>query len=164
MPAVDSIRADDELPALVKGPLTRQHLVEWCAAENDYYPLHYDERVAQTMGLAAPPVQGTLKYALMARSVERWLGDSGMVISIEAQYRGVDFEGDTLTVCGRVTAVNDDATIVLEVWIDNQRGECTTRGQAIVQLVEPAPAFERPIEFQWHDQYSRSLTVSRKLP
>lgn len=138
MPAFASIRPNDELPPLVKGPLTRQHLVEWCAAENDYYPLHYDERLAQAMGLVAPPVQGTLKYALLARLVERWLGDSGAVISIEAQYRGVDYEDDTLTARGRIAAVDGDS-VAIEVWIDNQRGECTTRGKAIVRVAEPQP-------------------------
>lgn len=142
MPAIGNVHVGDELPALVKGPITRQHLVEWCGAENDYYPLHYDERLAQTMGLAAPPVQGTLKYALMARLVERWLGDDGILLVIAAQYRGVDFEGDTLTVRGRVTAVNDDGTVALEVWIDNQRGECTTRGEAVVRIHDRSVIFE----------------------
>ena len=41
------LRVGAELPALRKGPITRQHLVEWCAAENDYYPLHYDDRFAE---------------------------------------------------------------------------------------------------------------------
>ena len=150
MPGIEDINVDDELPALIKGPLTRQHLVEWCAAENDYYPLHYDERLAQAMGLAGTPVQGTLKYALMARLVERWLGDDGILLGIEAQYHGVDFEGDTLTVRGHVASVSPaDATVILEIRIDNQRGECTTRGEALVAMVSPtAPDFERSIELR----------------
>ena len=49
------LKVGDELPALRKGPITRQHLVEWCAAENDYYFLHYDERVAEKMKLPGSP-------------------------------------------------------------------------------------------------------------
>lgn len=138
MPTLDTVRVGDELPALVKGPITRQHLVEWCAAENDYYPLHYDERLAQAMGLAGTPVQGTLKYALMAQLVERWLGADGNLASIEAQYRGVDFEGDTLTASAHIAAVRDDGTVALDIRIENQRGECTTRGEAVIRLKRTA--------------------------
>ena len=41
--SIGQLKVGDELPPVRKGPITRQHLVEWCAAENDYYTLHYDE-------------------------------------------------------------------------------------------------------------------------
>lgn len=135
MPEFEALRAGDELPALVKGPLTRQHLVEWCAAENDYYPLHYDERLAHDMGLAGTPLQGTLKYALMSRLVENWLAGSGRLCSIDAQYRGADFEGDTLTLHARIADLEPSRRrATLELWVENQRGERNTRGEAVVEL------------------------------
>jgi acyl dehydratase len=135
MPAFDALRLGDELPPLVKGPITRQHLVEWCAAENDYYPLHYDERLAQGMGLAGTPLQGTLKYALMSRLVENWLAGSGRLCSIDAQYRGADFEGDTLTVRAHVAGLEPaQRRVKLALRVENQRGERNTRGEAVVQL------------------------------
>jgi hypothetical protein len=44
--------------------------VEWCAAENDYYFLHYDERVAERMKLPGTPIQGTYKFALLIALTE----------------------------------------------------------------------------------------------
>lgn len=128
-----ALQPGDELPPLQKGPITRQHLVEWCAAENDYYPLHYDERVAEQMKLPGTPIQGTMKVALIGQMLQRWLGTRGRLQGLSARYRGIDLEGDTLTARARVDAV-DGATVTLAVWVENSRGERFTEGQAVVML------------------------------
>jgi acyl dehydratase len=125
-----------EITALSKGPVSRQRLVEWCAAENDYYELHYDERIAARMGLPGTPIQGTFRYALMSIALERWLGGAGRLVRISASYRGLDLEGDVITARGRIvrlepTTVGGAAT--LEVWIENSRGERSTSGEARVE-------------------------------
>jgi acyl dehydratase len=135
------LSAGFELPPLSKGPVSRQRLVEWCAAENDYYELHYDDRVAQRMGLPGTPIQGTFRYALMAQMIERWLAGSGTLRRISANYRGLDLEGDTITARGLVRSVTpasekSGTTVMLDVWIENQRGERSTQGEATVELIE----------------------------
>src|ERR1700737_1791899 len=107
MRARDPLQVGAELPPLSKGPITRQMLVEWCAAENDYYPLHYDERLAQQMKLPGTPIQGTYRYALMGQMIGRWLqslGDAGSLVRIGASYRGLDLEGDVITARGRIAS------------------------------------------------------------
>ena len=133
----EQVRPGDHLPKLVKGPVTRQMLVEWCAAENDYYPLHYDERTALAMNLPGTPIQGTYKYALMGQMIQNWLGGSGRLIRISATYRGISLEGETLTACGRVkncTSEGQEGRVELEIWIENGAGERSTTGQAAVLL------------------------------
>lgn len=140
MDARDQLRVGAELPPLSKGPITRQMLVEWCAAENDYYPLHYDERLAQAMKLPGTPVQGTYRYALMGQMIARWLRESGVagwLVQIGASYRGLDLEGDALTARGRVVRL-DAARLHLEVWIENSRGERSTNGTATVEFAAEA--------------------------
>lgn len=105
MPRLAELEPGRELPALEKGPVTRQHLVEWCAAENDYYPLHYDERVALAMALPGTPIQGTYRQALLAQLLERWLGGTGVLRRLTAKYRGLDLEGDRLVARARVRDV-----------------------------------------------------------
>jgi acyl dehydratase len=124
------------IPALSKGPVSRQRLVEWCAAENDYYELHYDERVAARMGLSGTPIQGTYRYALMSVALERWLGGAGRLVRISASYRGLDLEGDVITAKGKVIGLEPKAVggvATLEVWIENSRGERSTSGEATVE-------------------------------
>jgi len=133
----ESLQPGDELPPLIKGPVTRQHLVEWCAAENDYYHLHYDERVAERMQLPGTPIQGTYKYALLGQLVTRWLGSSGRLVNVEAAYRGLSLEGDTLTCKGRVTRCTregNEGKVELELWCENSDGTRSTTGKAVVAL------------------------------
>lgn len=137
MKAGDALNIGDRLTPLTKGPITRQHLVEWCAAENDYYPLHYDERVAARMGLEATPIQGTYKVALIGQLLARILPAASRIVSIDISYRGSDFEGDTLTVnaklVDRVSQGSQCERLVFDVWTENQRGEPSTTGRSVVE-------------------------------
>lgn len=137
MPVPDEIAVGHALPELRLGPVTRQHLVEWCAAENDYYPLHYDERVAAGMGLAGTPVQGSMRYALLGRMVERWLAGRGRVASIEVRYTGLNLEGDTLRAGGRVTGLDRAAgRVEIELGLEGADGRPTTIGRARVVFAD----------------------------
>lgn len=132
---IQQLKAGDEVPPLRKGPVTRQHLVEWCAAENDYYPLHYDERVAERMKLPGSPIQGTLKYALMGQLIQRWIGQGGMLKRISASYRGLNLEGEVIIVRAQVKAI-EGSIVTFNVWVENEAGVCSTSGEAVVELLE----------------------------
>jgi len=138
MPLFSDLRVGDELPPLKKGPVTRQHLVEWCAAENDYYPLHYDERVATAMRIPGTPIQGTYKLALSGQLISNWLNGVGRLRSISVSYRGLDLEGSLITVRGVVAALtpSDDGTgqAVIEVWVEDADMKRSTTGQAVIEL------------------------------
>jgi acyl dehydratase len=135
MPALELLHVGDEIPPLTKGPVTRQMLVEWCAAENDYYPLHYDERVAAAMKLPGTPIQGTYKYALMGQAVQRWLAGQGTLNRLSARYRGLDLEGGCVTARGRIAQIEADGRITLAMWVEGANGERTTEGIAVVSLI-----------------------------
>ena len=137
MPGFEEIKIGDELPELRKGPVTRQMLVEWCAAENDYYTLHYDERVAEKMNLRGTPIQGTFKYAMMGQMVEHWVAGAGSLRRITASYRGLDLEGETVVARGKVLsckAMDGGGLVEIDVWVENEKGERSTLGQATVFL------------------------------
>lgn len=129
----ENIEPGLSLPSLTKGPVTRQMLVEWCAAENDYYNLHYDERVAEHMKLPGTPIQGTFKYALMGQMVQHWLAGKGNLRKISASYRGLDLEGETLTAHGivkNVAPAEGGHLVLIDVWVENLKGDRSTTGQA----------------------------------
>jgi acyl dehydratase len=135
MPYLEDLQVGDELPPLTKGPVTRQLLVEWCAAENDYYPLHYDERVAAQMKLPGTPIQGTYKYALMGQVIQRWLAATGTLNRISARYTGMNLESEVLTARARITQI-DSVTrqVTLAVWVEDAQDVRATEGIATVTL------------------------------
>lgn len=133
----DDIKPGFLLPALERGPVMRQTLVEWCAAENDYYPLHYDERIAQKMDLPGTPVQGTWQFALMSRMIERWMGGRGRLHEISVTYKAAALEGETLTSRGSVQSVirqGAEDLVSVDVWIENNAGVRTAIGQATLSI------------------------------
>ncbi|SFC28762.1 MaoC/PaaZ C-terminal domain-containing protein [Tropicimonas isoalkanivorans] len=91
-----------------RGPITRMHLVEWCAAENDYYILHYDERHALRMGFQAPLIQGTYKFALLGQLIARCWPEARLD-SVSIRYVRADSEGIVLTLSAEETACEEGA-------------------------------------------------------
>jgi acyl dehydratase len=135
--SLGDLKVGDEIPPFVKGPITRQQLAEWCAAENDYYPIHYDDRLAKTMGLPGAPIQGTYRYALMGQMLTRWLGSRGVLKSISCAYRGLNLEDETLTCRAKILrneAQGSAREIEVEIWVENAKGERSTNGRATVLL------------------------------
>lgn len=134
---VEMIAVGHELPALSKGPVTRQRLVEWCAAENDYFALHYDERVAVQMKLPGTPIQGTYRFALMGQMVQAWMGTRGSLRRITTSYRGLALEGERVTARGRVTGMektSDGTLIHMDVWVETDSAMKVAQGEAVVHV------------------------------
>ena len=132
--------AQSELPPIVRGPVERNHLVEWCAAENDYYALHYDERQARRLGFEKPLVQRTHKYALMGQYLRAAFGAGATIARIAVTYLRPDSEGSKLTLSGRVTAASPTDSgrrYKVDPWATGEDGERTATGHAVVDVGEP---------------------------
>lgn len=137
MRCFEDVSIGEEIAPLTKEAVSRQMLAEWCAAENDYYAVHYDERLAKSMGMPGSPIQGTLKLATIGRMLEIWHGESGSLESISASYRGFDVEGATITARGLVTGKvqrGNEGGIEIDVWIENAEGQRSLNGKAVVVL------------------------------
>ncbi len=127
-----NVRPGDELPPLVKHPTTRQ-LVQYAGAQGDFYEIHYDQDYARGVGLPGVILHGLLKAAFLGQLITDWLGDEGELRALEVSYRGVDQPGHAYTCHGRVKSVNG-ASVDLEVWGENEAGERTTLGTAVVEV------------------------------
>lgn len=118
----------DRLPEL-QVRLSRADLVRYAGASGDFNPIHWNERVARSVGLPDVIAHGMLTMALGARLVTSWCGDPGAVLDYGVRFtRPVpvpDADGGTeLLVAGRVSAVDADAgtaTVALTVTCDGQR-------------------------------------------
>ena len=131
---LDDVHAGDELPDLVRGPLTHVHVMRWSAAIENWHRIHYDQPFATGHdGLPALLVNGSWKQHFAVQLMRGWLEPSGWLVRITLSFRGMDLVGDTLTAWGRVTEteVREGLGIVVcEIGIRNQRGEETTPGTA----------------------------------
>ena len=126
------VEVGQELPELVKHPTTRQ-LVQYAGAQGDFYEIHYDQSVAQGVGLPGVILHGLLKAAFLGQLVTDWLGDRGALKSFEVSYRGIDVPGRPYHCRGRVVRVEGDQ-VELEVWGEDSEGKRTTVGSATVEM------------------------------
>ncbi len=132
----EDVEVGAEIPPLVKVPSTIA-LVRYCAAANDFSPIHFDEPYARTRGQQTVIVQGFFKAACLGQLLTDWAGPKGWVKKIATKYQRINAPYDPMTCRGRVTKryVEAGAHLVeVEMWLENGRGEVTTRGQATVLL------------------------------
>ena len=131
---LDKIAVGDEIPSLEKHP-TVQQLVMWAGASGDYNPIHYDKDFALARGLPGVVVHGQLSTAFICQMLSDWYGKKGSLAKLNVSYKGLNFPGDTLVCRGIVREKLGDGLIALDVRVENQRGEKTVTGTAVVKLL-----------------------------
>src|SRR3954467_13444436 len=94
-------------------PVTRADLVRYAGASGDFNPIHWNERVATSVGLPDVIAHGMLTMALAARVVTAWAGDPGALVEYQVRFgrpvRGPDDgTGAEVTGGGKGGALLDD--------------------------------------------------------
>lgn len=117
MPSFDEVQVGTEIPAR-EFRLKRDNLVRYAGASGDFNVIHWNERIARSVGLPNVIAHGMLTMATAGRVVTDWAGDPGKVVRYGVRFsRPVvvedDDEGATLTVSGVVEEKNDDGTVVV---------------------------------------------------
>ena len=74
-----------ELPALTV-TLSRTDVVRYAGASGDFNPIHWNDRVAQQVGLPGVVAHGMLTMALAGRLVTGWLGDPGAIRTFSVRF------------------------------------------------------------------------------
>jgi len=137
-PAFADIEVGYELPTQ-DFPITRAELVRYCGASGDFNIIHWNERVATSVGLPNVIAHGMLTMAEAVRVVTDWLGDPGALLEYGCRFtRPVvvadDDKGATLTVTAKVTEKRDDNTVVITITASSDDVTVLGKAQAIVRL------------------------------
>ncbi len=134
----DDVEVGTELPTR-SFPLKRVTLVMYAGASGDFNVIHWNERVARSVGLPDVIAHGMLSMAIAGRVVTDWVGDPGAVLEYGVRFtRPVvvpdDDEGATLEVSGRVTDKRDDGTVVVELTATAEGVKVLGKARATVRL------------------------------
>jgi acyl dehydratase len=111
----DDVEVGTALPEQVF-TVRRLDLVRYAGASGDFNVIHWNERIATSVGLPNVIAHGMLTMALAGRVLTDWLGDPGAVLEFGTKFtRPVvvpdDAEGAVVDITGKITAVNDDGTV-----------------------------------------------------
>ena len=117
MPSLSEVEVGTELPTQ-QFQIQRANLVQYAGASGDFNVIHWNERVAKSVGLPNVIAHGMLTMATAGRVVTDWVGDPGAVLSYGVRFSkpvvvADDDKGATLTVAGVVEEKNDDGTVVV---------------------------------------------------
>jgi len=129
-----------ELPSLVKPPITQQQLRRYAEASGDFNPIHLHEEAARRVGLDSVIAHGMLSMAFLGQYISRQIADipeapRAYIANLKVRYIAMVRLGDTLTCRGVVGAQSIDpntsqTTVTIECWAQNQHGEKVTTGEA----------------------------------
>jgi len=137
---VTEIVAGTELPPL-DVRVRRADLVRYAGASLDFNPIHWNDRVADDVGLPGVIAHGMLTMAVAGRLVTDWLGDPGRILEYSARFvRPVvvpnDDEGALVELTGKVREVREDGTARVDITAKFEGKAVLGKAIAIVRLPE----------------------------
>lgn len=132
----ENVQEGQEIPAHKKY-LTVMEFNRFAGANDEFFMYHMDPEYAKSLGWPEVIIMGHLRMAYLSKLVEDWVGVDGNVKKLRCQHRGVDVRNSTITIGGKVTRrheKNGEHLLDLELWVVNEKGECTSPGWATVSL------------------------------
>jgi len=127
-----------ELPP-VTYPVTRLSLVKYCGASGDFNVIHWNERVARSVGLPDVIAHGMFTMAQAGRYVTDWAGDAGALVEFGVRFSAPvvvpdDDVGAAIEMSGTVEEKLDGNRVVLGLTARSGEAKVLTRARAVVRL------------------------------
>jgi len=124
----------ERIPDLTK-QVTQEQINAYADVSGDHNPIHIDPATARSVGLEGTIAHGMLSMAFLGQALTDWLSSQpsrgGWVKRLRVRFQAMVRPGDTLTCAGALGPASDGQQRV-ELWINNQRGERVTTGDADV--------------------------------
>ena len=138
MASYDQAEPGTELPPQ-QYQVTRRDLVRYAGASGDFNVIHWNERIAKSVGLPDVIAHGMLTMALAGRFLAEWAGDPGAVTEYGVRFSAPvvvpdDDKGATVEVTGTVTERLDDQRVAVDVTARSDGTKVLSRARAVVRL------------------------------
>jgi acyl dehydratase len=134
----DDVEVGTQLPAQTF-TVKRLNLVMYAGASGDFNIIHWNERVATSVGLPNVIAHGMFTMAEAGRVVTDWVGDPGAVLEYGVRFTAPvpvpdDDEGTDIEVKGWVEDKLDDRRVSVALEAKALGATVLTRARAILQL------------------------------
>jgi acyl dehydratase len=132
------VTAGTALPAATY-PVTRLSLIKYCGASGDFNVIHWNERIARSVGLPNVIAHGMFTMAQAGRYVTDWAGDAGALVEFGVRFSAPvvvpdDEAGATIEVSGTIEDKLDGNRVVLGLTARSGEEKVLTRARAVVRL------------------------------
>src|SRR5690242_21941599 len=113
----DAVAVGDELPAQTF-QVKRANLVQYCGASGDFNVIHWNERIAKSVGLPDVIAHGMFTMAQAGRYVTDWAGSGAVVVDFGVRFSSMvvvpdDDIGATIEVSGVIEEKLDHNRVAL---------------------------------------------------
>jgi MaoC like domain len=126
---------------------TRLDLVKYCGASGDFNVIHWNERLARSVGLPGVIAHGMYTMAQAGKFVTEWAGDPGAVLEFGVRFSGMvpvpddtnpplggTTGGATIEVSGTVAEKLGDNKVAVDIVARSGDTKVLTRSRAVVRL------------------------------
>ena len=132
------VTAGMQLPP-VSYPATRLSLVKYCGASGDFNWIHWNERIARSVGLPNVIAHGMFTMAQAGRYVTDWAGDAGALVEFGVRFSAMvvvpdDDTGATIEVSGTVEEKLDGNLVAVALTARSGDAKVLSRARAVVRL------------------------------
>src|SRR5260370_40772522 len=120
-------------------PVRRLDLIKYAGASGDFNVIHWNERIATSVGLPNVIAHGMFTMAQAGRYVADWVGDPGAVLDFSVRFSAPvvvpdDDKGATIDVAGKIEEKLDDNRVVIGLTARSGESKVLTRARAVVKL------------------------------
>jgi acyl dehydratase len=134
----DGVEIGALLPA-ASYPVTRLSLVKYCGASGDFNVIHWNERIAKSVGLPDVIAHGMFTMAQAGRFVADWAGPKGVVTELGVRFSSMvvvpdDDAGATIDVSGEVVEKLAGNSVAIALTARSADIKVLTRARALVRL------------------------------
>jgi acyl dehydratase len=134
----DGVEVGAEIPA-VSYPVTRLSLIQYCGASGDFNVIHWNERIAKSVGLPDVIAHGMFTMAQAGRFVTDWAGPRAVVTEFGVRFSSMvvvpdDDAGASIEVSGQVEEKLDDNCVAIVLTARSVGAKVLTRARAVVKL------------------------------
>ncbi len=124
----EDVRVGDEMPLLVKEPVTEVQLVRYAGASGDFNPLHTVHSVGEAAGFGGVIAHGLLIMGFVGQAITQWVPNR-CIRKFRVRFTGVTRPGDAITVTGRVEEKDPaENRITYSVEAKDQNGDAKIKG------------------------------------
>jgi acyl dehydratase len=132
------VAAGAELPPATY-PVTRLSLVKYCGASGDFNVIHWNERIARSVGLPNVIAHGMFTMAQAGRYVTDWAGDAGAMVEFGVRFSAMvvvpdDDAGAAIEVSGTVEEKLDGNLVAVALTARSGDAKVLSRARAVVRL------------------------------
>ena len=132
------LAAGTELPP-AEFRVTRLDLVKYCGASGDFNVIHWNERIASSVGLPNVIAHGMFTMAQAGRYVTDWAGEAGVIEEFGVRFSAPvvvpdDDAGATIEVSGTIEEKLDGNRVVLSLTARSGGAKVLTKARAVVRL------------------------------